>query len=140
MPIKKGPYGTNRRTFSSTLSARGCSCELLQGVENARGNGINSAETADRAVLRSMFTAALGKLGIKVHKGFCLVVVDLQALEDDIFMVVFALHEIFARHIVLARNLRRVVLDVIGAAARRVHARPDMRSTISASGTLISRT
>ena len=69
-----------------------------------------------------MFTAALGKLGIKVHKGFCLVVVDLQALEDDIFMVVFALHEIFARHIVLARNLRRVVLDVIGAAARRVHA------------------
>ena len=69
-----------------------------------------------------MFTAALGKLGIKVHEGFCLVVVDLQALEDDIFMVVFALHEIFARHIVLARNLRRVVLDVIGAAARRVHA------------------
>ena len=48
--------------------------------------------------------------------------VDAEALQDHFFAVVVALHERIARHVVLAFDLGRVVLDVIRTAAHGVDA------------------
>jgi hypothetical protein len=43
-------------------------------------------------------------------------VIDVEALLDGFFLVVVALHQVFAGDVVLALDLGRVVLDVVGAA------------------------
>ena len=48
--------------------------------------------------------------------------VDRQTLHHDFFAVIVTLYEVFARHVVLAGNLGRVVLDVVAATRSGVHA------------------
>ena len=47
-----------------------------------------------------------------------------QALFDSLFLVVFALHQVFAGDVVLAREFRRIEFEVIGSARGQMRAAP----------------
>ena len=50
--------------------------------------------------------------------------VNLQALAHGFFFVVFALNQLITSHVILARDFRRVMVDVIDAARTRMYATP----------------
>ena len=78
--------------------------------------------------------------GVVADQHFGLLVVHGQALEHGGFAVVVALDQRLAGFIVHAFHLGRVELDVVGWPEATCTRRPDMRSTISLSGTSISTT
>ena len=66
--------------------------------------------------------AAVGPLAVVADQRLGLLVIDLKALQDGLFLVVVALDQRLAGDVVLALDLGRIELDVIGAAGGDVHA------------------
>src|SRR5574343_788114 len=93
---------------------------LFQGVENALGNCINAADTGNLANLRCLGIAFGGPLAVEVDQRLGLRVVDFEALLDGFFLVVIALNQVFTGHVILALDVPRVELDVVGTARRQV--------------------
>ena len=94
----------------------------------------------DSRILRRVGVAACGPARVVVDQLLGLIVIDLQPLAHGVFLVVVALNQIFAGGVVLARDLRPIEVDVIGAARSPDARRPDRRLMISASSTSISTT
>ena len=113
---------------------------LLQRLEDRIADVRNRTDAVDLTVLRHVGFAGRCELAVVVDECFGLSMVDRQTLHHDFFAVIVTLYEVFSRHVVLAGNLGRVVLDVVAAARSGVHAAADIRSTISESGTAISST
>ena len=109
--VRRPSCGVSRRRAGS-----------LERFEHAARDRVDRAEARDRAVLRSVGGAGGGKALIEPDERLGLVVIDLEALEDDLLAVVVALHEVLARHVILAGDLRGVVLRVVRAARGGVHA------------------
>lgn len=70
------------------------------------------------------YSGAFGgrQLLVEVDQRLGLRMVDRQAVTHGLFLVVLALDQLFAGNVVLAGDLRRVVLGVVHAAGGRMHA------------------
>src|SRR5690606_6795167 len=95
---------------------------VAQRLERARGDLVHAAQTVDGTVLGRVGRVDAGPVAVVVHQRARLVAVDLQALLDGFFAVVVALHQRLAGQVVLAGDLGRVELHVVGAPGRRVAA------------------
>ena len=102
------------------IAAAGAIPSAGQGLHGAGGDVVHAAHAVDLAVLGRVLRIGLGPAGVVVHQGTCLGGVDLQALLHGLFLVVVALDQRFASHVVLAFNFGRIELDVVGTAGGRV--------------------
>src|SRR5690606_3234457 len=82
-------------------------------LERAIGDLLDAAHAADGAVFRRGGGLGTGPLAVVVHQRAGLRAVDLQALLDGLFLVVVALDQRLAGHVVAAFGLGRVELDVV---------------------------
>src|SRR5574343_801006 len=96
------------------LCGWGAERSASQCFEGAGGDFFDAAGAADGTVLGRCCRVLLGPARVVVNQRAGLVAVDVQALLDGFFLVVVALHQRFASHIVLAFDLGRVELDVVG--------------------------
>src|SRR5579875_1599185 len=89
---------------------------LLQRVECALADFLDGAEPGDLAILRrlqAVFLAALRPVAVIRDQRLGLRLIHLEALLHRFFLVVVALDQRLARHVVLAFDLRRIELHVI---------------------------
>src|SRR5437763_16298314 len=94
----------------------------VQCGEAGRANFVDAADAVYTAILRRERVSRRRPLYIISDKRLGLLVIDGETLAHRFFLVVVALDQIFAGDVVLAGNLRRIELDVIRAARRRVYA------------------
>ena len=85
---------------------------------------VDRADAGDLAVLRRLRIARGGPVPVVVDQRPRLRAIDLEALPHRLLAVVVALDQRLAGDVVLALDLRRIELDVVGAARGGVHAAP----------------
>ena len=127
MKKKAASADNGLKRLQEVLAAFTIGCQLRRRTDYLSAS--NTRDVISSIEPRPEIERYCGAFGRPIRRASCrsderfgLVVVDLKALENDFFTVVVALNEIFARDVVLAFDLGRVVLDVIRAAARRMHA------------------
>src|SRR3546814_4968169 len=99
-------------SFDTGISiARARQLRSAQCSEHLGRNLVHRTDTFDAAVLRRAFRGCQAL--VEVHQRLGLRMVDGQAMTHGLFLVVFALDQLIAGFVVLASNLRWVVLGVI---------------------------
>jgi hypothetical protein len=95
---------------------------LAEGGEDTVADLLDRPDAGNLVVAGRVRIPGRGPLRVVRDERLGLLVVDAEAFPDRLLLVVVALDEVLARGVVLARHLRRVVLDVVGAPRGQVDA------------------
>src|SRR5690606_1265124 len=110
-----------KREAMPLFSAARCG-SASQAVKNPLPDIVHRADARDTDIGRGLVAALICQLLVKVDQRTSLRLVYLKTLAHGFLAVAIALNQAFTGAIVLAVNIRRVVLEVIHAAGARVNA------------------
>mmetsp|Transcript_6315 Transcript_6315/g.25625 ORF Transcript_6315/g.25625 Transcript_6315/m.25625 type:complete len:609 (+) Transcript_6315:468-2294(+) len=103
-------------------SSRRCDGSAGQGSQGALRDVVHRPQALDAPVLGRIGVATGGPLRVVIDQRARLRGIDVEALADRGFLVIGALDQVLAGFVILALDLGRIELDVVGTTRRRVRA------------------